>query len=155
MTTNTWICDTCGLIVEKPEDGWIEWISFVGKKPGRDLRLVHHKPSSPRGGEAGCQFVQSFEYAKDEGLISDLPLSHFIGPDGLMQLLAMIVDQAVPVSEILEMIKRIHIPGYEHARLHFDRAISEGVFEPNMPKNFYRQSDIEDTIQFAEKEELE
>ena len=37
------------------------------------------------------------------------------------------------------MIKRLHIPGYEHARLHFNAAIDQLVFEPNTPPGFYWQ----------------
>ncbi|MBW2202170.1 MAG: hypothetical protein JRF71_15300 [Deltaproteobacteria bacterium] len=149
-TTDTFVCDTCGQIIEKPEHGWVEWISLVGKKPGRNFRLVHHKPRSPNSGESGCQFNQAAEFAEDKGIVSDLPLTYFMGSNGLMSLLSMINQNDVPVDEVVEMIKRIHIPGYERARFYFKEAIDNGVFEPNMPENFYWQSDIEDTLKFAE-----
>lgn len=48
-----------------------------------------------------------------------------------MRLLALLAERQVRSDEVLEMIKRLHIPGCEHTRLHFDEAISEGVLEPN------------------------
>lgn len=48
----------------------------------------------------------------------------------------------IPQEDVLEMIKRLHIPGYEHARLHFDEAIADGVFEPNRRPGYCRRDDI-------------
>jgi hypothetical protein len=59
----------------------------------------------------------------------------------------------LPKDEVLEMIKRLHIPGYEHARQHFQRAIADGVFEPNMPDGYYWQSNIDAVLRFLEREE--
>ena len=70
-------------------------------------------------------------------MVLDLPLDSFLGSDGLMSLLALVAEHRVKSTEVLEMIKRLHIPGYEHTRLHFDEAISEGVFEPNTVPGYY------------------
>ena len=45
-----------------------------------------------------------------------------MGPDGLKRLLEMLAEDKVgkvELLELLEIIKRIHIPRYEQARLHF------------------------------------
>ena len=42
-----------------------------------------------------------------------------MGPDGLKRLLEMLAEDKVGKVELLEIIKRIHIPRYEQARLHF------------------------------------
>jgi hypothetical protein len=80
-------------------------------------------------------------FAKGESL-ADLPLEQFVGADGLMNLLEYLSD-APGSDELIEMIKRLHVPGYEVARSHFDRAISAGVFEPNSKPGFYSQRQIE------------
>ncbi|MBI5894168.1 MAG: hypothetical protein HZB79_11115 [Deltaproteobacteria bacterium] len=149
-----WFCDTCGDIIKKAEDGWMEWIEFEdikGKQKGRNLRLVHHKPASPKKSEHGCQFNGDYEFRKDRGVIHDLSLRDFLGPNSLMFLLSLVAENRLPIQEVLEMIKRLHIPGYEHARFHFDRAISEGVFEPNTLKGYYWQSDINAILKYIEK----
>ena len=73
----------------------------------------------------------------------DEGLPDFLGSDGLMKLLSFIADDHVESSEVLEMLKRLNIPGYERARMHFEEAISEGVFEPNTTPGYHWQSDIE------------
>ena len=116
------------------------------------MRIVHHVPASPSGKPPGCQFNGKAEYEKDGGIIADLPLKEFLGPDGLMQLLLLLYEDELPKEEVLEMIKRLHIPGYEIARHNFAHAINAGVFEPNRPENYYSTSDIEATIEFIKKE---
>jgi hypothetical protein len=135
-----WICDTCGGIIKLSEDGWVEWCKPVknGKvgRRGQDFRLVHHTKS--RDQESKCQFDDHDR----QFMVLDLPLDSFLGSNGLMRLLALVADRKVKSKEVLEMIKRLHIPGYEHTRLHFDEAISEGVFEPNTARGYYHMSNI-------------
>jgi hypothetical protein len=68
-----------------------------------------------------------------------------------MRLLVFISEKELPVGEVLEMIKRLHIIGYEQARRHFASAISAGTFEPNMPTDFYSQSDIRATLAYLKQ----
>lgn len=143
----TWICDSCGGLIESADDGWVEWVAPVGAM-GRGLRLVHH---TVRGSLSKCMYNQQAEYAKDKGVIGDLQLSEFLGADGLMTLLEFISDKKLPTEEVLELIKRLHIPGYEHARHTFDEAIDEGVFEPNTAPKYYMQSDIQATLDYIAK----
>jgi hypothetical protein len=147
---STWICDSCGHLIETPEDGWVEWINLGPSKPGRDLRLVHRYGAGPR--RNGCLHNEQAEFARDEGTAADLDLPSFLGPDGLMRLLVFISQSELPIPEVLQMIKRLHIPGYEHAHSHFRSAINAGAFEPNMPEDFYWQSDIKATLKYIAKE---
>jgi len=152
--TSTWLCDTCGEPIERVEDGWVEWILVTESDDrcrGRDLRLVHHVPAGPRGGVHGCQFDGDAERDRDGGAVRDLALCHFLGPDGLMYLLSFIAEGQLPVTEVLEMVKRLHVPGYEHARPYFEGAICAEVFVPSLPEGYYRQSDIRATLQYAEQ----
>lgn len=54
-------------------------------------------------------------------------------------------------EEVLEIIKRIHIPGYEYARSFIGAAISKGVYEPNTKENYCSQKDIKKIIDFSNK----
>ncbi len=151
MITDKWVCDTCGQTIKEAHDGWVEWIiarDEEGNSRGRDMRIVHHYPASPLKdkGIPGCQFDQDFEYSKDGGIVLDLPLEDLLRPDGLMKLLAMISIGEVPAGEVIEVIKRLHIPGYEQARPYFDQAIYEGIIEPDMPDGFYWQEQIKAVI---------
>lgn len=153
MNTTTWICDTCGGPIKSAADGWVEWVTRTedGKGVGRDLRLVHHGKREgarlPR-----CQFVQSVESARDKSTISDTGLVDCLGPDGLMTLLFMLERGQLPQSEVVEMIKRLHVPNYEHARHHFKAAISEDVISRD-PFRTYTQSELLRVIAYAQKRE--
>lgn len=148
-----WICDTCGERIETPADGWVEWLVRLqgDKREGKGLRLVHHAPASRRLGFQRCQYHQQHEFQNGQWLVNDLGLDHFLGENGLMDLLAMLSEKQLPADEVIEMIKRLFIPGYEEARHHFERALEEGVFDPNRKPGFYSQSDIRAVLAFARK----
>lgn len=152
-STTSWICDSCGEPVIEAKDGWVEWITYRGsstpKKQGHGMRLVHHKTASPR--QNSCYYDTDFIFKNGQGLVSDMHLQDFQGADGLMYLLGLAADNAVPTIEILEMIKRIHIPGYEAARLHLSQAVSEGVYEPNTHRDFSHQYQIESVVKWLEE----
>ncbi len=141
-----WLCDFCGEAITKVEDGWVEWIEISradGTTDARDLRLVHHRPASPlKDSPKACQLNSKAEYKKDKGSISDLSLEYFLGPNGLMYLLSKVQHGPGPSGIWIEMIKRLHIPGYELARRHFDRALRTGVIENDSYPGFYEQHQI-------------
>jgi len=149
-TKDTWICDSCHQPITDVSHGWVEWLTRNegGKHIGRGLRLVHHcSAHEPLDGR--CQCDVRAERARDVSSLSDLPLTDFVGPDGLITLLSLIADEEVPTEEVLEMIKRLHVPGYEHARFHFDAAIADGVFEPNTRPGYYSIHDINAVLEYA------
>lgn len=69
-TRRFWICDSCGLRIDNPAEGWIEWI-LVGVNPRRMLgpRIVHRNRTRLA---PGCQ--------ADE---PNLPVGHTIGDESL------------------------------------------------------------------------
>lgn len=150
-----WTCDTCGQVINNVGDGWVEWVEIMqpdGTFHGRDLRLVHHAPASPRGPHVSCQFDRQAEFRNDRGTVRDEPLKDFVGADGLVPLLEMISDERLPTEEILTLIQRLHVPGYEQARHHFATAISEGVFEPNTKPGYYRRSELEKVLKWVREQ---
>lgn len=139
-----WICDTCGKEVTA-DNGIVEWITLYnnGSYKGKELRIVH--------GTDECAYNEKVLDTGRKESSSERDLCFFLGADGLMDLLSMVSDDILPKEEVLEIIKRIHISGYEQARLYFDEAISEGVFEPNTKPNYYKQSDIKAVLKFIKK----
>lgn len=149
--TTFWICDKCGQKIESVKDGWVEWMTLSGVPPFegprcKNIRIVHR---------VKCIYTNE-EAMRNHAIPADLDLEFFSTPDGLMRLLQMISDNEFENKEdVLEIIKRIHIPGYEAARHFFEEAIYNGVFEPNTKPNYYWQRDIQDTIEFARKNGLD
>ncbi len=155
-----WICDRCGETIKTAGDGWLQWISVPTEKGGhkmRDLTLVHHVPASPRKlKEAhGCQFDQNAEFREDRGIIEDFGLYGFCGDDGIIHLLSLLTEEDSSQADVLEMVKRIHVRGYERARFYFERAIAEGVIEPNLPKGLYWQDQIRTVLDWVERNHIE
>lgn len=151
-TNNTWICDSCGSLIQDVSHGWVEWLirKDGDKRTGHGLRLVHHcSAHTPLDGR--CQYSSQIEHDRDGSILNDLPLKSFVGADGLIELLALIAEGEVPTTEVLEMIKRLHVPGYEHARLHFDAAIAAGAFEPNTLPGYYSTDNIKAVLEFIQK----
>lgn len=144
----TWVCDTCGEAIRSVDDGWLEWKTRFNDAATRSeksgFRLVHG-PGGPRNNR--CMYNE--ERFRDGEVVGDLQLETFTGPDGLMTLLEFLSDNPQSADEIIEIIKRIHIPGYDTARHHFAAAIRAGVFEPNTKPGFHSVSDIDATNAWA------
>jgi len=153
-TRNGWICDTCKQPILKVEDGWLEWLNVHVYDNGHDretgLRLVHHRPASPLRAEGGCQYKSQLEYRRRKAIVAHMSLQECLGPEGLIQLTELLSQGFEPAEEVLEMIKRLHVPGYEHARLHFKEAIAGGVFEPNRKPGYYWLDNINATLEWMD-----
>ncbi|MEG6549577.1 hypothetical protein V6C53_04975 [Desulfocurvibacter africanus] len=125
-----WVCDSCGGIIEKPEDGWLEWLH---KKEGlgyHGFRIVHHASASPRAPHRNC-----YTYNDRRELLMDGHLHWYVGECGLPSLLSKLEIGKYHSKEPLCMIgdmrnyidtmRRLLIPYYEEARLYLDEAWAE------------------------------
>jgi hypothetical protein len=150
-----WLCDTCGGKINSPGEGLVEWYTFnddEGVIRHGNFRLVHEISASPLKKmnlkRKGCEFDLRAARIKVEGAIENQPLAIFLGPDGLMRLLSFIADGNFPVAEVLRMIKRLHVPGFEMARDFFAAAASEGVIRQGTPDTYHDQGDINAVLQW-------
>lgn len=149
--TTYWICDRCRDRINSPNEGWLQWV--VRSDPNgenrraRDIRIVHHATVTD-----GKCYVQDCELANRETL-QDGHLDWFLGADGLNSLLELLSRNMFPQDELMEIIKRLHIPGYEIARLHASDAIHEGIVEPNMNDGFFSQQQIANILEYASNED--
>ena len=115
-----WICDVCGDVIEKPEDGCIIWREDKrGVKA--DFKVIHHIVCDPQG-DYNCW----------------LPLGYFLGEDGVVKLTSWL--SAGPVSgladnrplvkdfdEFVDLFRRMQLSYYEEARPKFrDSEIVDG-----------------------------
>ena len=143
-----WKCDTCGESIDTVDAGWVEWKVDTGVVPrgGKsDFRLVHSHGASRSG--LRCQYD---ERSLGDGIIvGDLPLSQFVDLDGLITLLEFMSDNPSMQNQLIELIKRIHVPQYDEARGSFAAAIAAGAFEPNTKPNFHTTKQIAATIEWS------
>lgn len=126
----SWSCDECGEPIDRPEDGWVEWLVY-GEYPmkGLGLRLVHHYPASPIQHEGGCYYIRDFERGRrrEAGFVLDNHMAVFMGPAGLVRLLEILERGHCAPAELALIVKRLHVPGYEEA---------------NPPKDFVSRRDM-------------
>ena len=158
MKKQTWICDTCGQEIKEAEHGWVEWLTARGDGHGRSsgLRLVHHNKYSPKQPPSYCSYNAIKESDNANSSVCDQHLTGFLGSDGLMELLTFLhTKEFADEEEVLQMIKRLHVPGYEQAFPHINEAIAEGVFEPNGPVFYVSKNQIDAVIEWTEQKQQE
>jgi hypothetical protein len=148
-----WRCDSCGQLVLDLQAGWVEWLAAEdtkGKPKVNGLRLVHRIDTSPRWPEPhGCQYNPRDEFRRNRGIVEGLALERFAGPDGLMLLLSMIAERELPAQDLIELAKRVQVPGYEAVHDLVRDAVREGVIAPSISSGFYLQSEIREVLQWA------
>ena len=148
-----WRCDNCGKLVSELQAGWVEWLAAEdakGKPKINGLRLVHRRNNSSRQLEPhGCQYNPRDEFRKNRGIVEGLALDRFAGADGLMLLFSMIAERELPAQELIELAKRVQIPGYEAVYELVHDAVSEGVITPSISSGFYLQCEIWDVLRWA------
>ena len=150
-----WTCSACGELISAIEDGWVEWLAGEdehGATRLKGLRLVHR--NGVRGSNHGrCQYDDRCEFRRDQSIVEGLPLERFVGVDGLMVLLSLIADREMPTSDVLELAKRVQIPGYEQTRELFHEAIDVGAVAPLVGEGFYMQSEIQELLRWTKSGE--
>lgn len=128
-------CDTCGEIINSPEEGWIEWISEGNKV--HSFRIVHHHAYSPWAvvSRKGC-----YQHDGKVGT-SDNHLNDFLNENYKMANILRFLDigpyhdpdnkgsRIVDIREYVEIVRRFTIAYYEEARQYWDEAQSDGYFD--------------------------
>ena len=66
-----------------------------------------------------------------------------------MLLLSMIAERKLPAQELIELAKRVQIPGYEAVHELVHDAVNEGVIAPSISSGFYLQCEIWDVLKWA------
>lgn len=127
------VCDKCGLIIESPKDGWVEWlgpdeeIDGIECRQYKGFKVVHHASASPQG---GCYHYGESPYKMD-GYLAD-----YMGEAGIGRLMTMlelgqfhspglVLSRVSDLREYVVFFNRLHISYYEEARLYFDLAHEE------------------------------
>lgn len=117
-----WYCDSCGEVIESPEDGMLEWKSFLHDDSegynAKDFRIVHGD---------WIKVCRKKRYEQVD--LSDGHLEWFLGYDGLNRLLTYNFMKNLDAKKLATIIKRLHIKYFEEARTYIPLAHSEGYNE--------------------------
>jgi hypothetical protein len=152
--TAGWRCASCGRLITSVEDGWVEWLvdgeDDKGASTISGFRLVHDDQSAGAPGvRGGCRYHFDQEFARHRNIVEGLPLARFVGFDGLMLLFFFISSGEMPLEDVLELAKRVQIPGYEQSRDLLQNLLTKGLFSASIGEGFYLQSEIQTVSQWA------
>ncbi len=145
-----WRCDSCADMITSVQAGWVEWLASEDKHGNdilRGLRLVHrgrHKNARNHN----CRYDPREEFRSGRTIVEGLPLERLVGADGLMVLLSLLAEGELPHSEILELVKRVQIPGYELVR-NLSRRQHSKLLSPVLSHGYYLQSEIREMLGWA------
>lgn len=141
-----WICDSCGKVIESPEDGFVEWL-----EEGKDIMF-----NSQYGFKIIHAGGKCFIYPEQSANSSGVPLEHFIGDKGYLYLLSfldlgsLLMEEykgarVKDMREFVEFMRRLTVPYYEEARLYFKHLSSDDdfVLEPSI----YHEEELRKIIQ--------
>lgn len=123
--------------INKPEEGYIEWLRDMHNNKSKKFHLVHNRNK--------CLYNEEIETGKGH-IVPGNHLYYFLEEDGLMRFLSILDnDNLEDPFEVVELIKRTHITGYEQARFHLDKATSAGIIDGPRNNGYYPViSQIED-----------
>ena len=131
-----WHCDSCAQLITNVSDGWVEWLASeddTGAMILNELRLVHRE---------SCRYDARTVFRNRRSVVEGLCLERFIGLDGLVLLLSLLAAGELPTVEVIELAKRVQIPGYEVARNLVGRENLSQLLLPCLGHGCYLQSEI-------------
>ncbi|MBS5969508.1 MAG: hypothetical protein KIB11_10365 [Clostridium perfringens] len=144
-----WICDVCGEVIEKPEDGYLQWRMSSNSKI-EQFAIVHHISASPRRTLGGC-------YLED---VRDLQLDKFLGVNGIVRLQSLIdsdpfhrgqhYSKIEDIQLWLEIYRRLYIPYYEEARQYWEQALKDNYFDEMNELIIYYPENLKKMIEHYE-----
>jgi len=146
-----WRCDSCADMITSVQAGWVEWLASEDKH-GNDvlsgLRLVH-RGRQKKVPNHNCRYDPLQEFRSGRTIVEGLPLERLVGADGLMILLSLLAEGELPHQEILELVKRVQIPGYELVRNLSPRGQRSKLLSPVLSHGYYLQSEIREMLGWA------
>ncbi len=141
-----WHCASCARLITSVSDGWVEWLSSEdngGATILNGLRLVHRE---------ACRYDPRVVFRSGRSVVEGLSLERFVGPDGLVLLLSLLAASELPAKEVIELAKRVQVPGYELLRNVVGKGSPAELLPPSLGYECYLQSEIAEAITRVMKE---
>ena len=107
QVSGPWRCDHCTRDIEEPKHGWLQW-----SRDGKKLEIVHKTRH--------CMEPRWLDYH----------LSLYLGPGGAVELVKLLPLYGFPPDLFADVFHRLHVHGYEKARI---VAIDTGLMRRDEP----------------------
>ena len=135
-----YLCDECGQVIEKPEDGWVEWlydtIPGTHEMHHHSYRIVHHQSRSPL--RRGCYAYTHHENRCDNHL-------HYILAYDLLP------PHARNIWEYVGFVRRLTVPHFEEARQYLHLIYQDKDFAATVDYNRSNSTMYRDIIHWHER----
>jgi hypothetical protein len=122
-----WICDSCGKLIEKPEDGWWEYLHDTETGLISGFRIVHY------GGP--CYYNEQALRHKNK-LVGDMHLDQVLKSGGFGHMLHWLelsetrkINERIEITDFTEIMRRLYLPYWEEARLYWEQAYKDGFHD--------------------------
>ncbi|MBI2873378.1 MAG: hypothetical protein HYY00_09360 [Chloroflexi bacterium] len=150
-----WVCDFCGEVIERPEQGWIEWLADPSDGFRQEgFKIVHYAPYSPRKPRGRCYH---YDNPPSGRRALDIYLSEFVGEKAMPQLLVFVDGgpyrekeyggpRVKDLREWAELVRRLTIPYFEEARFYMKRADISGFFAGASEPWIYMPNTLKEVI---------
>lgn len=138
-----WLCACCAQLITSVSEGWVEWLASEDDRGATvlsGLQLVHRE---------SCRYDPRKVFRSGRSVVEGLSLERFVGPDGLILLLSLLAAGELPTSEVVELAKRVQIPGYELARNLIGLQNLPQILRPWLGHGCYLQSEIAELVRPA------
>jgi hypothetical protein len=133
----------------------VEWLAFEDKYGNTmvgGVRLIHRRATGVRTGGRGCRYDARKEFRNHASIVEGLALERFVGPDGLMLLLSLVEAGEFRKQDLLELAKRVQVPGYEWVRDLVCEPTSGRFCAPFLGKKYYLQSEMQELLAWSSEE---
>lgn len=154
-------CDTCGMLIKDPADGYLEWLSYehpIQKRTfNKEFRICHY---DDRCRKHALKALKNNDINDEGGHLTD-----FLGEKGYIQLLDRLdrgseIDRnyiGVSIEDFREyvlLIKRLTIPHYEEAKQYWEKATNDQFFNDiSEYKYFFKETLVELITQYGSDHE--
>ena len=141
-----WQCASCARLITTVTDGWVEWLASEDDNGATilgGLRLVHRE---------SCRYDARTVFRNRRSVVEGLSLERFVGPDGLILLLSLLAAGELPTAEVIELVKRVQIPGYELAGNLVGQGSLPQLLPPSLGHGCYLQAEITELVTRAMKD---
>lgn len=119
MTELLLVCDDCGEPITDLRRAEVAWARYDDER--KKVWVVHAPPDCPRWNQAALPTAVS-----GRGTVS---LECYLGPSGRLELLNDIEHGEFPLEVGFDLLRRLHVPGYEQYLQARREAIADGCGE--------------------------
>lgn len=122
-----WICDSCGGLIKKSEDGWWEYLHDTKTELVSGFRIVHHREP--------CMYAEQALRRKNK-MVGDMHLDHMLKSGAFGHMLHWLelsetkkIDERIEITEFTEIMRRLYLPYWEEARQYWEQAYKDGFHD--------------------------